>query len=174
MDIDEREEVGEAEEVPVKSALAGLAAYSETRLFPAPEEPAVAPEVDASDRPLVRFTDEEVERNDVPMDSAGENAADNDGDDNGQGAEDDSVNRPVTQQDIIDAVRTSVAGGIPRGGATLEEDDRPDDVPRGLKYGDAEIRHGVGLINQDYRSKAFLTYASLRFESSPSVICCPT
>ena len=51
------------------------------------------------------------------------------------------------QQDLIDAVRDTAEGIIPIGGATLEEDDRPDDVPRGLVFSEAEIRHGVSIFD---------------------------
>jgi len=51
------------------------------------------------------------------------------------------------QQDLIDAVRETAEGIIPIGGATLEEDDRPDDVPRGLVFSEAEIRCGVSDLD---------------------------
>jgi hypothetical protein len=63
------------------------------------------------------------------------------------GTESPVVQFTSAQQNLIDAVRDTAEGIIPIGGATLEEDDRPDDVPRGLVFSEAEIRYGVSVFD---------------------------
>jgi hypothetical protein len=69
---------------------------------------------------VIRFTDEEMEMN-----------------------EEDDDDQRVTEQNIIDAVIASAQGRIPLGGVTREEENRPEDVPRGLRYAEEEVRYGV-------------------------------
>jgi len=114
---------------PAKSALADLAMHNDSQAARATSSPlSEAPE--ANDYPAgsrgkasVRFTvvtNAEVQRIEEEYDEGG-----------------------VTQQEMIDALRAAAQGRLPLGGVTLQEENRPADVPRGLRYSEEEVRHGV-------------------------------
>lgn len=117
MDVDDPNMTAQpARTFPARSALANLAMYNDSQAR-------------ATSSPL----------SDVPEGAGGmrEKASvsfNDDGRDESEG---------VTQQELIDALRAAAQGRLPLGGVTLPEENRPEDVPRGLRYSEEEVRHGV-------------------------------
>jgi hypothetical protein len=53
---------------------------------------------------------------------------------------------PLTAEHLVNTLQAAQDGYIPDGGAAVDEPDRPEGVPRGLRFSNTEIRHGVSLI----------------------------
>ena len=117
---------------PAKSALANLAMYNDSQAARATSSPlSEAPEAidyPAGSRGKASVRSTEVANAEV------------------QRIEEEYEEGGVAQQEMIDALRAAAQGRLPLGGVTLQEENRPADVPRGLRYSEEEVRHGVGQV----------------------------